>query len=145
MPGTNELWISYPPLTEAVRSGIDAVAPGDRDHENDDEARTAWQTLIDAKLTKWGCDPSQFDDEGVQPPSAETVRLAIELAQAFQQAGMSPSDSVVPDANGGIVFERRGDDVSELYHVWDDGAVEYQRFQGARLVERRTQCGRAAG
>lgn len=144
MPGTHEWWISDPPLTEAMRTGVDAVPLVARDHRNDDVAREAWQKLIDDRLIKLGSNPSEFDDEDVQPPSAECVRLAIQLAQALQQAGMSPPDSVVRDANGGIVFERRRNDVAEVYHVWDDGAVEYQRFQETHLVERRTLLDRAS-
>ncbi len=96
---------------------------------------SSWD-LIDQKLIEWECDPSQLSDEGVEPPSGETILTAIEWAKHFRKDGKPSPDSVVPDANGGIVFERREKGVSEVLHVWDDGSVEYQRFHGTRLVER---------
>ena len=44
--------------------------------------------------------------------------------------------TVVLDPNGGIVFEQRKRETAEVYHVWDDGTVEFQRYQGSRLVGR---------
>jgi hypothetical protein len=60
------------------------------------------------------------------------------MAQVFRDKGFTPPDSVVPDPNGGIVFERRAQEMSEVFHLWDDGTVEYRRFQSTRLVERWT-------
>ncbi len=47
-----------------------------------------------------------------------------------------PEASVSLDANGGIVFERREQDIAEVLYTWDDSTAEYQRFQGCELVER---------
>jgi hypothetical protein len=127
-----------PPLRDAVPTGVDTASPVTRDYGREDSSREAWQHLIDYRLIEWGRDPTPLEDVGVEPPSGEVVRLAVELAQAFRDAHFPPPNNVVPDPNGGIVFERRETDVSEAYHVWDDGTVEYQRFHGTRLVERRT-------
>ena len=54
----------------------------------------------------------------------------------MKRAGSPPPTSVVPDANGGIVFERRRNNLSEVLHVWDDGKVEYQCFHGTDLIKR---------
>ena len=136
MPPTRPMPFISPPVAEVVQTNTDADAPVTRDSERYEESRAKWQELIDHKLIEWGRNPSQFDDEGVEPPSGEIIRLAIGLAEKFRDDGLTPPDSVVPDANGGIVFERRESDVSEVFHVWDDGTVEYQCFQGTRLVER---------
>ncbi len=85
----------------------------------------------------WLRDPHQLEDEGVEPPGRQTIETAIRLAQDSQQRGLPPPSSIVPDPNGGIVFERREGATAEVLHIWDDGSVEYQRFQGTRLVERR--------
>lgn len=100
-----------------------------------DRAREKWQLLID-QLLKWCYDPSQLDDEGVESPNRETIVTAIRLLLALKNDKVTPPDSVVPDPNGGIVIERREMDVCEVFHVWDDGTLEYRRFQGARLIER---------
>ncbi len=54
----------------------------------------------------------------------------------FAKRDFQLPDSIVPDPNGGIVFERREGKVSEVLHVWDDGSAEYMRFRGTQLVER---------
>lgn len=99
--------------------------------------RVAWERVIDDTLIAWGCDPSHLEDEGIDPPSRETIYRAILLAQAYRDEGRPSPDSVVPDANGGVVFERREGSISEVLHVWEDGTIEYQLFQGSRLMERR--------
>jgi hypothetical protein len=101
-------------------------------------ARAAWQRLIDFSLIEWGRDPDRFTDEGVEAPDGEIVRLAIAVAERFRDQGDPAPNSVVPDPNGGIVFERRENGSSEVVHIWDDGHVEYMRFEGTRLVARET-------
>ncbi len=101
-------------------------------------ARTAWQRLIDFSLIEWGRDPDRFTDEGVEAPDGQIIALAIAVAERYRDQGYAAPDSVVPDPNGGIVFERRENGSSEVIHVWDDGHVEYMRFEGTRLVARET-------
>ena len=127
-----------PSLLEAVQTDVDTQSPMTREQGPEDRSRASWQNLIDHKLIEWGRDPGQFDDEGVEAPTRETIRLAIVWAQALRDAGFAPPDNVVPDPNGGIVFERREKEVSEVFHIWDDGSVDYCYFRGTRLVERRT-------
>ena len=76
---------------------------------------TDWQRVIDHKLIEWGWNTREFDEEGVEPPSREIVRLAIDLAERFRDAGFPAPDSVVPDPNGGIVFERRENGLTEVF------------------------------
>lgn len=122
---------------EAVCRGRDAAVQAIPEASGSLEAnRQAWQHLIDYRLIDWGSNPNQLADIGVDPPSGETIDRAISLAKRFQQRGFPPPDKVVPDANGGIVFERREQDIAEVLYIWDDGTAEYQRFQGCELVER---------
>ena len=125
-------------LRNAVTTDVDVESAVTRDCGRAEEARERWQNLIDYKLIDWSRDPSQLDDEGVEPPTPKTLQRAIKLAQEFRDAGDAAPDTVVPDPNGGIVFERRRDDVCEVFHVWDDASVEYRRFQGTTLVQRRS-------
>ena len=108
-----------------------------RDDEWQRAARESWQNVIDRKLIEWGRASSPLEDMGVDPPTKETIQRAIRLAETFRDEGFPAPESVVPDPNGGIVFERREGDVAEVCHLWDDGTTEYQRFEGTRLVERR--------
>lgn len=127
-----------PSIRDAGQTNIDTESPAIRDVEREQGYRERWQRLIDHKLIEWGRDTSQIDDEDVEPPSAEIIGLAITLAEQLKTQGITPPDSIVFDPNGGIVFERQEGDVSEVFHVWDDGEVEYRRFYGTRLVERWT-------
>ncbi|HTU18969.1 MAG TPA: hypothetical protein VMG10_12990 [Gemmataceae bacterium] len=113
-------------------------ATGIRETERASAWREAWEEVIDHMLIAWGCDPEQLEDEGIDPPTRKTILRAIRLAQAFRDEGRPAPDSVVPDPNKGIVFERRDGDVSEVLYLWEDGTTEYQLFLGTRLVERRT-------
>jgi hypothetical protein len=125
-------------FVDVVPTGVDAGTPVTRDTSGESSAREGWQQVIDRQLIEWGRNPDQLEDEGVEPPAKEIIQGAILLARAFRDNGYPPPDSVVPDPNGGIVFERREQDVAEVFHLWDDGTVEYRRFHGTQLVERWT-------
>ncbi|MBW3539833.1 MAG: hypothetical protein KY476_06155 [Planctomycetes bacterium] len=91
---------------------------------------------MDYTLIEWGRHARELEDEGVTAPDLGTVRRATQLARALKAGGFPAPDSVVIDPNGGIVFELRNDDAVEVFHVWDDGGVEYRRFRGTELEAR---------
>ena len=122
-----------------METNADTESPITRDDNSNIHAADGWQHLIDQHLTRWEATSLAFDDEGIEPPSWEIIRLAIHLAERCRDLGWAAPDCVVPDPNGGIVFERRENGLSEVLHVWDDGTVERQLFRGTRLVERETQ------
>jgi len=126
-----------PSLIDSVGTNVDAATPSSRGVSPEIVYREAWQRLIDYQLIEWGWDTDPFEDEGIEPPAGDTVQLAIALAEKLRDAALAAPNSVVPDANGGIVFELRDNDVIEVFHVWDDGTIEYQCFHGTRLIERR--------
>lgn len=106
------------------------------DARREEARRDAWQRLIDGKLLAWLRDPGQLEDDGIDAPTATIVRLSLDWAEQWRDEGLPAPNSIVPDPNGGIVFERREGNVSEALHVWDDGSAEYMRFRGTQLVER---------
>lgn len=136
MPATKPRSYITPTRFRESPTGIDAVTPVTLGELHDGAARKAWQHVIDETLSEWLRDPSQLDDDGIDPPSGTIIRLAMDWAENFRDKGFPAPDSVAPDPNGGIVFERREGNVSEVVHVWDDWAVEYMRFEGTHLVER---------
>lgn len=125
-----------PELTIAVRTAADTKSFAMSDRQKV-EFRESWQILINQTLLAWLSDPSQLEDEGFDHPTETTLRLAADYAEKFRDDGLPPPDSILSDPNGGIVFERRRGDVSELFYFWDDGMLEYQRFCGHNLVQRR--------
>lgn len=129
---------SRPWLTASLVNAVSTDADNPATLTDDKVSREKWRRLIDDQLVEWERDPLQLKDEGIDPPRPETIQRAIGLAQSWQTKGFAPPDSIVPDPNGGIVFERRENDVIERFHLWDDDTVEYLQFKGARLVVRRT-------
>lgn len=125
-----------PEVSSPVDTGADTQSPVRTYADDEGLNRAAWQNLIDHKLIEWGRNPNQFADEDVEPISGKIVRTAIMLAQTWRDEDLAPPHSVAPDPNGGIVFERRHDNKTEVFHLWDDGTVEYQQFLGARLISR---------
>lgn len=98
--------------------------------------RTAWQQAIERTLAEWGRDPSQLDEEGTVTPSRETIQLAIDLAALMSKAVLPAPTRIVPDAEGGIVFERQEKGVFESIRISADGSIEHRVFENCRLVFR---------
>lgn len=84
----------------------------------------------------WLRQPELLEDEGLERPSGTIVRLAIDLAEQFRDQGCPPPEQLVVDPNGGIVFSRQENNTTEEFHIWDDGSIEYRRFDGHHLLER---------
>ena len=133
MQATDSRTFISPSIIEAAQ--VDAELPVTHDSNRDDEAREKWQDFIDHRLIEWGWNPSQFDGEGIEPPSRETIGRAIKVAQALSKASRAAAPTrVVPDAHGGIVFERQVEDVFETVRISADGDIEYCVFDKSRLV-----------
>ncbi len=124
------------PLARAVSTGVDTASPATINAARLDRFRDAWQKLIDERLLAWLEEPRQLEDEGVEPPSGTILRLAIDYAEKLRDEGFPPPDSIVPDPNGGVAFERRRNGISGVFYFWHDGTLEYQKFRGTTLVER---------
>lgn len=136
MPTTEATPFLSPPLPGAVETRADTVAPISGDLEARISERDRWDRIIDQQLIEWGRDPTRFDDEGVEPPAGETIQRAVALAQGWRDDGLAAPDNVCVDPSGGIVFERREGSLAEIFHLWDDGTVEYLSFEGTRLINR---------
>jgi len=102
------------------------------------EPSNDWAATVYGKLDEWSRDPTELADDGLDPPTPQSLRLAVRLAQWLQAAGAECPDRVVPDPSGGIVFRYRGYGWADVFHVWDDGSVERCIFDGSRLVDRST-------
>lgn len=135
LPETINQWsLISPPIESAVETSADRDLPITSHAKI--RWRADWQKLIDKHLTEWLRDPELVADEGVDPPSTTILRLAIDYAERFRDDGFPPPGNVVPDPDGGIVFERRHNGTREVFHFWDDGSIEYALFSGGRLVQR---------
>lgn len=96
--------------------------------------RVAWQQMIDRTLTEWARKPSQLDEPETVTPTKQTIQRAISLARALSREGLSAPTRIVPDAHGGIVFERRHEGLFESIRISADSGVEHRVFEDSRLV-----------
>jgi hypothetical protein len=117
-------------VREAVSTSADQGAPVTR------QSRQEWQKLIENRLVEWRCNPSQLDEEGTVTLSRATIQLAIDLASQMSKDGLLAPTRIVPDVNGGMVFERQRKDLFETLRISADGSVEHRVFENCRLVHR---------
>jgi hypothetical protein len=118
------------PLPQAVATHAATESPVTRD------SRQQWQRLINYRLIEWRYNPSLLDEEGTVTPSKDTIQFAIDLATQMSETGMAAPTRIVPDVNGGIVFERKGKDHFESLRISAHGSVEHRVFENCRLVYR---------
>jgi hypothetical protein len=137
MPTTESSLFFSPSVREAVSTGAATEARITRDYGQRDETLRKWRAVIEDRLIEWGKDPGQLEDEDIRPPSKDTIRLAIELADVLSSADYPPPTRVVPDADAGIVFELVHGSLFESLRISADGSTEYCAFEKARLVARR--------
>jgi hypothetical protein len=102
--------------------------------------REGWQRVVD-KLDDWLRNPAQLEDEGIDQPTGRIVRIALDIAEQYREADVfAPPDRVIPDPNGGIVFETEDGALLYVVQIWDDASVEYMKFDGTHLVQREPLC-----
>jgi len=137
MPPTELSAFISPTVREAVFTGAITEARITPDYGQKDETLQRWQALIDNQLLEWGRDPSQLEDDDTQPPSRETIALAISLARSLSLNDYAAPTRIVADAHGGIVFELHNRKLFESIRLSADGNAEYCAFVDAHLVERK--------
>lgn len=95
----------------------------------------AWKMAID-QLLDWRKDTSQLMDEEMSPPTPDIIDIACALASRLRDEGQPGPLCVVPDGEGGVVFERRDGSRFQTISVEADGRVELISFENSRLTER---------
>ena len=95
-----------------------------------------WQQVIDEYLAPWILDPTSLEEEDLEPPSLEILRLACRVARCLQDKGWDPPLRVVPDGEGGLVFERDAGACFQTLSILSSGLGELMTFDDCRLVSR---------
>ena len=96
--------------------------------------RDGWQKIIDHELIEWGRNPSLLEDEDILPPSGAIIDRAAKLAMCLRDIGWPPPNRVIPNGDGGVVFERWAGSLFAKIDVCPDGSVVFTLFKNARLV-----------
>lgn len=119
-------------LTESVR--VKKTPLSDSDLKK--ISAEGWRRTINEPLIDWGRDPSQLEDEGIDPPSREIVTLALQFAMFLRDQNVAPPDRVIPNGDGGIVFKRKMGDILEIIEVAKDASIEIIVFHGSEITTR---------
>lgn len=107
-----------------------------------EDHRLRWQEIIDKKLVEWGRDPGQLADDNLVPPSRAAVDSAVQKAQEWRDTRESDDEFVpspqwvVPNGDGGIVFEWREESTAAVIEILDDGSRVCAIFEDGKLVSR---------
>lgn len=123
--------ITSPIPTGFVASPALTLAGDDRSQN-----RADWQAVLDYTLVEWGRNPSRFAEDGLTPPSAKAIDEAYRVALYFRDHDKAPPLRVVPNGDGGIVFERRQGEIFETIEIQEDGSAEWAIFHNGRLRSR---------
>ena len=108
----------------------DAALANSESYSSDDYA--SWDRVID-RLIEWRRDPSVLQEDDFVVPSSATLHAAKEIARLLQATRQPPPLRVVPDGEGGVVFERRSGRVFFTLELTSDQWIEESVFVDCRL------------
>jgi hypothetical protein len=139
MTALQEIAASLPAIAQVNGKNTSASAePLSSNSTN--EARTAWQRLIDEKLIEWGRHPEQFEDEdGYKAPAADILAQATKFVVYCRDHGVLAPLRMAPDGEGGIVFDWKNSDppLHVIAQIHPDGVMEMLQFLDCNLVARK--------
>jgi hypothetical protein len=98
--------------------------------------RAAWLEIIDHKLIDWGLKNGEVDEDGITWPSRKSLSESIMLIKEMSSKGMATPTHVVPNGDGGVVFEQKAGGSFESIEIFEDGSKEYRLFFNSLLQRR---------
>lgn len=98
----------------------------------DRQTTDGWRACV-RSLRQWRLSPPDWD-EGIVVPSRGILQLAEEIALILRQRGQAEPMRVLPDGEGGVVFERRQGQLYETLGVMADGCIELKRFRSGSMI-----------
>lgn len=125
--------VTYPNIGTVSRELLAASVNQDRKTQ---ELNEAWLFVFDA-LVAWGTHPERFEDDGVDPPSPAAISNAAKVATKLRELEADPPTRIVPNGDGGIVFESQRAHEFETIEIDSAGEIEARVFENSRLIERR--------
>lgn len=94
---------------------------------------SGWMDCVET-IRGWLRDVPDWEEDGIEVPTRSTMRRAIGAALALRAKGWANPTRTIPNGEGGIVFELRGDGVYEALTITDAELAELDQFVGSRLV-----------
>jgi len=100
------------------------------------ENEAEWARILDDQLIEWGRNPHELEHDDIVAPSPDIISLASQVAVIMRDAGETAPTRVVPNGNGGIVFERAVKPAFLTIEIDEDGSVETATFVNSKMVTR---------
>lgn len=94
-----------------------------------------WNKL-EQQLRRWKENPSEIQDDEVTPPDRDLIVTAIGILRLIRDNKGAPPLRIVPNGEGGIVFESRTGSYFQAIELARDRSVEFMVFRNSRLVFR---------
>jgi hypothetical protein len=108
--------------------------------EYEDHESPLWKECIDALLRLYSSSFAEKDIDVVSP-SPLVVRAVLEFLSAIRkQFPYTPPSLINPEPAGGIIVEwittnQDGTESSDDLTFYNDGSLEYTRYEGGRVME----------
>jgi hypothetical protein len=125
-------WLSQSPQPAVLTRA--AIGNSYRDSGYWETVRRSWNDVIDHSLIPWANGHLEIDDD-LLPPTAASIQTAAILACAFRDAGGTPPTDVLPNGDGGVLFENRVGRASTQIEVLGDGSAEFSRYDDDGFVD----------
>ena len=101
------------------------------------EQRRAWEKIIDHKLLEWALNPSQFDQDEIDPPTETALLQTSQWCFTLRDAEMPPPRWFAPDGIGGISMGWGTPGVgTSTIEIHNDGTVELIRTEQLVITQR---------
>ena len=101
----------------------------------DKAAIDAWNQIID-RLIEWGRNPANLADDDAEPPTASAIATAARVASMFRDTQALAPTLVAPNGEGGLSFELRHSNGTDLLVIHADSTVEMICLQNHRVTDR---------
>jgi len=126
--GTTIHGLDSPVSKEGFDPGVLATTASDKK-----SLAEQWNAIVDRPLIEWGLNPSFTDEDGFVFPSKNSCTSAVELAACMRDRGWSLPTGVIPDGEGGIVFENKQDPDYQRFEIDEDGRIILLTFRDCKF------------
>ncbi len=133
---TSELAITETHLAERAEiTGIGSLCENVLATEIDAREQIAprWQEIIDHKLIEWGHTQSEFEAEGLVGPNYKALSTAFKIVKYMREQSWPLPTGVIPDGEGGVVFENRHDPLYQRIEIDQNGCAFLATFHNCQL------------
>jgi len=118
--------VSTDALEEAGLMAVDPAQAGNRQ---------AWRLISEKVSNMRFVIFADLEAEGLRRPCAGAITEALNVVTAMLKLGTFPAPNrVLPDGEGGVVFERWGEDSLDRIEVTATRQVYFSRFEGGKRL-----------